>query len=145
MIMGKIFFHYNETKPLLRQTRVIRQNLEKIFDLECKNLKRVDIIFCTDDFLLKINKNFLNHDNFTDVITFPLHTSKEAITGEIYISVPRTAENSILHKSSPREELLRVLYHGCLHLCGFTDKSRSAKQKMTQREDYYLNLFKHSC
>ncbi len=143
--MGKVFFHYNGINPRLKQIGIIKASLEEIFSMENKLLNRLDIIFCTDDYLLKINQEFLNHHDFTDIITFPLSISDSGISGELYISVNRVAENAKIHNTSEKKEMLRVLFHGCLHLCGYLDKSATDKKQMTEKEDYYLSQYAYLC
>ena len=99
------------------------------------------IFFCTDQYLLDINKRFLKHDYFTDIITFNLADPNGKIEGEIYISVDRVRENSKKMQVSLREELHRVIFHGALHLCGYGDKGDKEKKKMTTAEDRYLRLY----
>lgn len=95
-------------------------------------------IFCTDDYLLDINRKFLDHDTYTDIITFDLTGEGELLTAEIYISTERIAENALKFGNSYPEELHRVIFHGALHLCGFKDKSATDKKKMREMEDKCL-------
>lgn len=99
----------------------------------------INIIFCSDAYLLNINRSFLNHDYETDIITFPT-TETEEISGELYISLDRVQDNAALLKLDFLQELHRVIIHGILHLCGYDDKKPSLKQKMSAREDFYLSL-----
>ncbi|MFM9910999.1 MAG: rRNA maturation RNase YbeY, partial [Chitinophagaceae bacterium] len=89
---------------------------------------------------LSINQQFLNHDFYTDIITFNLSESVN-LKGEIYISLERVLENSFQYKTSRKEELHRVIFHGALHLCGYNDKSKADKLLMRRKEDAYLNLY----
>jgi len=100
----------------------------------------VSIVFCSDDFLLELNKQYLNHDYFTDIITFDYSEGK-VVNGDLMISLDRLNENALLNNVSCLHELHRVVFHGCLHLCGYKDKKVSDKKLMTQKEDFYLNLF----
>ena len=100
----------------------------------------IHYIFLSDSGLLKINKQFLNHHDFTDIITFPLSESKKIIRGEIYISLDRVKENASLIKVDLYREIARVLVHGVLHLLGYNDHSEEEKYEMRSKEDYYLNL-----
>lgn len=95
-------------------------------------------IFCTDEYLLDINRKFLDHDTYTDIITFNLTGEGELLTGEIYISTERVAENAEKFGTLYQEELHRVIFHGALHLCGFKDKSATDKKKMREMEDKCL-------
>lgn len=104
-------------------------------------IDRIKIIFCSDDFLIRINREFLNHNYFTDIITFPESKGKY-VKGEIYISVERVRENSQIYKTDFDEELNRVLIHGILHLVNYSDITKSEKFKMTSKENYYLKKYK---
>ncbi len=99
----------------------------------------IQIILVSDEYLLRINKEFLNHDWYTDIITFN-YNSGPVISGDIFISVERTLSNAKHLNISAQKELLRVIIHGVLHLCGYDDKTPSDKKLMTSKEDYYLSL-----
>ncbi len=90
----------------------------------------INYIFCNDEYLLEINKQYLNHDYYTDIITFDQSDIENTVEGEIYISIDRVKENSITNKQSFEEELLRVMIHGIFHLIGFGDKTDNESQKM---------------
>jgi rRNA maturation RNase YbeY len=107
---------------------------------EQKQLGELNYIFCSDEYLLKINKEYLNHDTLTDIITFD--NSEEALTieGDIFISIERVQENAQELKVSFEEELARVMIHGVLHLVGYKDKTLEDSQKMRAKEDHYLSL-----
>jgi probable rRNA maturation factor len=94
-------------------------------------------IFCSDAYLLSINQQYLQHDYFTDIITFS-HQEAGKISGDLYISVERVLENSSLYNGSYIDELHRVMVHGVLHLCGYGDKSPAEEKKMRETEDFYL-------
>ena len=102
-------------------------------------LSFVNVVFCSDDYLLKMNQDFLNHDYLTDVITFDY--SEESVSSDVFISVDRVIENAKLFGVDFSHELMRVMVHGVLHLCGFKDKSVEEEQLMRSMEDHYLNLF----
>jgi rRNA maturation RNase YbeY len=94
----------------------------------------------TDDELLRLNKDYLNHDTYTDIITFDL-SGVEGIEGEIYISLERVLENAMVFGVSAKEELLRVMFHGVLHLMGYKDKSTKDQVAMREAETYCINLY----
>lgn len=144
MIMNKVFFNSADRKHNLKSSYSIKIFLQSIFIKEKKKLKRLDYIFCSDNYLQNINKEFLNHNTLTDIITFPFSPTPELIKGEIYISVERVKENANLFKTSYQNEILRVLIHGALHLCGYNDKNDSQKTAMRKKEDFYLNQCKIS-
>jgi len=113
--------------------------IEQVFLYEKKLLGRLNYIFCSDETLLNINRQYLKHDYYTDIITFNLSENKEKkITGEIYISLDRVRDNAGKMKLPLNHELARVIFHGALHLCGYKDKTKKEKQEMTKREDFYL-------
>lgn len=118
---------------------MIKEVVAGIFRDEGRALKRLNYIFCSDGYLLEINKTFLNHDYFTDVISFDL-SEGGATVGEVYISVDRVKENASLHSAAFTHELLRVILHAALHLCGYKDKKKSEITIMRQKEDYYLQI-----
>lgn len=99
----------------------------------------ISYVFCDDDYLLGINREFLKHDTYTDIITFDYSLGSE-IHAEIYISTERVQENAALLKVDFSEELHRVLVHGILHLCGYKDKSPNEEVAMRKLEDHYLKL-----
>lgn len=101
----------------------------------------MNYIFCSDNDLLKINKAYLNHNYFTDIITFNLSDNKEIIQGEAYISIDRVMANAKRMKISFKNELLRVIFHGSLHLCGYNDKTNIEAGTMREKEDYYLSIY----
>jgi rRNA maturation RNase YbeY len=108
---------------------------------EKKVLKNINYIFCSDEFLLEFNKKYLNHSTFTDILTFPDDSVSGRISGDIYISIDRIRENSEKYAQPFEKELHRVMVHGVLHLLGYMDKTKSQKETMTLKEDYYLNKF----
>ena len=100
----------------------------------------INYVFCTDKVLLEINRKYLKHDLFTDIITFDLSESR-SVRAEIYISIDQVRENARMLGVSFKSELHRVIFHGILHLCGFMDKSKSEREKMREKEDYYLKRY----
>lgn len=126
----------------LSNKRKLNRFLNSIFKTEGKTLESLSYIFCSDKYLLNINRKFLNHDFYTDIITFDLSDNHLAVNGEIYISVDRVKENARVFKTSFNSEFLRVLFHGALHLCGYNDKTQSQRQKMRKKEIEYLQLYR---
>ena len=106
---------------------------------EEKKVGNINYIFCDDEYLLKVNQDFLNHDYYTDIITFD-YVKGKTISGDIFISLPRISENASTLSSSFEKELLRVLVHGVLHLCGYKDKSDEEQKTMRAKEDFYISL-----
>ncbi len=109
--------------------------------IEAENFSagEISFVFTTDEKLIEINRQFLDHDTFTDVITFD-YSEGNNISGEIYISIERIRENAVDFSQGEIDELYRVMIHGILHLCGYNDKGSDQKTQMTRKEDYYLSL-----
>ncbi|MFM6944392.1 MAG: rRNA maturation RNase YbeY [Bacteroidota bacterium] len=101
----------------------------------------INYIFCSDEYLLTINQEYLQHDTYTDIITFDLSNNETEIVSDIYISIDRVKENAQKFNSSMEQELHRVLFHGILHLCGLKDKSKQDAALMRAKEEYYLNTY----
>ena len=102
--------------------------------------KQLTFILCSDDYLLEINRSYLQHDYYTDIITFPLHTPGQPIQSDLFISLERVKENAEEHAAGDvRMELFRVMIHGYLHLCGYHDKTAEEKVVMRQMENELLH------
>ena len=136
--MGTISFTNQEVSLQLRNKLLLKSFLMTIFTKEGKKFKSLSYIFCTDQFLLKLNQQYLNHDTFTDILTFTLSNSPLPIVAEIYISVDRVKENARDLKIDFLTELKRVMIHGILHLCGYEDYTKADKKIMREKEDHYL-------
>ncbi len=134
-----ISFHCDDSFFQWEDESILINWLLNICQKENVKLQELSFVFCTDDKLLQINKEYLNHDYFTDVITFDL-SEDETIEGEIYISLDRVAEHARQYALRFEEEMCRVMAHGLLHLIGYDDKSEELKAEMTQREDISLSL-----
>jgi probable rRNA maturation factor len=134
-------FFFLDTKVSLSNRNHLKQFLNSLFKNEGTCLDSLTYIFCTDEYLLQINKQYLQHDYYTDIITFNLSTKKDCISGEIYISIDRVKENAIFLGEPLSKELHRVIFHGALHLCGYNDKSKTDKISMTAKENKYLDLY----
>ena len=137
--MGKVFFHYADKKVRIYNTTAIKQFIKKIFQKESIEFTRIDFIFCSDNYLLPINRKFLNHDYYTDIISFTL--GHKPLIGEIYISIESVKANSKKYDVLFKKELLRVIFHGVLHLCGYPDKTRKEIEVMRFMENKYLKLY----
>ncbi|OZV70842.1 rRNA maturation RNase YbeY [Winogradskyella aurantia] len=109
---------------------------QAILDESCK-LGEINFIFCSDAYLLELNVEYLNHDTYTDIISFDYSVGKE-LHGDIYISLERVKENAKVFGVTLENELGRVMIHGVLHLCGYKDKSGSEKKLMRSKENFYL-------
>jgi rRNA maturation RNase YbeY len=120
---------------------MLKKCIENLLNREKRTLKSLVYIFCSDEYLLGINKEFLKHDFFTDVITFNLSSCQMEIEAEVYISIDRVRDNAKLLKNPYKEELYRVIFHGALHLCGYNDKTEKDKLVMRLKEQEYLLLY----
>ncbi|MFT5337498.1 MAG: putative rRNA maturation factor [Luteibaculaceae bacterium] len=137
--MDLISFHSEDISFNLDHTQTTSGWIQLCIQKERKELGELAIIFCSDDYLHKMNVTYLNHDTLTDVITFD-YSEHPVVSGDVFISIDRITENAKTHKTSFENELKRVIIHGVLHLIGFGDKSPETKEVMTSKEDFYLNL-----
>ena len=131
-----IDFNY-ETKFLLEDEQRMAFWISEVIKAEGCKLEEVNYIFCDDDYLLKLNKEFLNHDTLTDIISFDYSVGKN-IQGDIFISIERVADNAKDFNVSFFDELSRVMVHGVLHYCGYKDKSHDDEKLMRDKENHYL-------
>jgi len=127
-------------KPKFLKSRQLKQFIKTLVESEGFVPGELAIVLCTDEYLLKVNQDFLNHDYYTDIITFD-YCDDDAINGDLLISLDRVVENSLLENTSLVDELHRVIFHGVLHLCGYKDKSKKDIGVMRFKESYYLDLF----
>lgn len=139
--MAKVSFHSADAPVPLRQRTMLKGFIERIFRREHRPLASVSYVFCSDNYLLQINKDFLSHDFYTDIVTFDLSVKGEPAEAEVYISVDRVRDNAGNLGLSFQQELLRVIFHGALHLCGYRDKTKSEITIMRTKEDQYLRLY----
>lgn len=138
--MPNISFFSDGLNFTLKDKRKIKTWLLELVSQEGKLIEEVNVIITTDEKLKAINEEFLKHFYYTDIITFQY--DKNIVCGEIYISLERVKENASNLKSNWNEELHRVMAHGFLHMCGYSDKTDKEKLEMRSREDFYLNLRK---
>ena len=136
-----INFFFQETTVYLTERHKLKSFIKKLFKREKKNLSALNYIFCTDKYLLDINRRFLKHDYYTDIITFNLSDHPQTIEGEVYISNDRVRDNAKKIHTSIKDELHRVIFHGALHLCGYNDKTTNGKKAMTSAENKYLKMY----
>ncbi len=136
-----ISFNFIETITLNNRS-LLKGFIKDIFKKEKKKATSLSFVFCSDDYLLQINKTYLQHNYYTDIITFDLsNPSHNEIEGEIYISVETIRSNSQRFNTSIKSELHRVIFHGILHLCGYKDKNTAQQKIMTNKEDLYLTKY----
>lgn len=138
--MNKVSFNYADRKLNLANKTKLKAFIPSIFKKEGKKLEAINYVFCSDEYLLQINKDFLQHDYYTDIITFDLSES-DATTSEVYISTDRIKDNSLQLGTSFEQEALRVIFHGALHLCGYKDKSKKDIEIMRSMEEKYIKLY----
>lgn len=139
-----IYFNY-ENDFVLENEEVVSSWLEAVIASEDKKLGEINYIFCDDEYLHKINLEYLSHDTLTDIISFDYSLGNE-LHGDIFVSIERVIENAADFKTEFSEELKRVLVHGVLHYCGYKDKSEDEEKLMRSKEDEKLKMFhvKHS-
>ena len=130
-----IHFFYENTEEKIQEN--LKFWIKKIIISEEKKIGEINYIFCDDEYLLKINQDFLDHDYYTDIITFDQVRGK-TISGEIFVSLQRIKDNASLISKNYEEEKKRVIAHGVLHLCGYKDKSEEQQKIMRAKEDFYL-------
>ena len=134
-----INYHY-ETEFDLENFKEYTSWINTIVVSENVRLGDLSYIFCSDEYLIKLNQKYLGHDTYTDIVTFN-YSEEDVISGEIYISVDRVKENAVKFKEDFNRELLRVMAHGVLHLLGYNDKSKKEKEVMRTKEDEKINMF----
>lgn len=132
------YFNEDVSFPKLMK-RITNNWIKDVIVLEGKKLGDLSFIFCSDSYLLTVNKKYLNHDYYTDIITFD-YVENNIVCGDIFISTDRVLENATDFKTTFTIELNRILIHGVLHLLGYKDKTKKDKSIMTEKEDFYLNL-----
>ncbi len=137
--MSKISFTNNSIKSFPFAKALVKSFIPLIFLEEKIDFVEVAYVFCTDKYVLGLNKEFLNHDTYTDILTFTMSGEDQPVSSEIYISVDRVKENAESLSVSFLDELYRVMIHGILHLCDYSDHTDILKQEMTLKEDYYLH------
>lgn len=134
-----VYLHSEVPTYSFIKKKIIKDWLKKVIHLENKFLGEINVIVVTDGELLEINKKFLNHDYFTDVITFN-YNENDNVSGDIYISIDRINENAEKLKDNPDTEFNRVIIHGLLHLLGYNDKTSDQKKLIRSKEDTYLKI-----
>jgi probable rRNA maturation factor len=137
-----ISFNKADKSITLGNRVALKAFLEKQMKKEGITIECLQYVFCSDNYLLDINKQFLNHDYYTDIISFDLSENKGQLIGDIYISVDRVKDNAKTIKTSQTNELLRVIFHGALHFCGYKDKKPADAKLMRAMEDKWLRAYK---
>jgi rRNA maturation RNase YbeY len=133
-------FFSEEVDFKLTDEQLIRNWVLNAIEEEGFQAAVINVIFCNDEYLLDLNQRFLDRDTLTDVIAFDYDEGEAEISGDIFISIDRTRENALKFDASPDRETFRVIIHGVLHLCGYSDVKQEEKLTMSKKEDYYLSL-----
>lgn len=139
--MSNVQFRSADRSLQLPGRSALKAFIAGIFKKERKALASITYVFCSDALLLQMNRDFLQHDYYTDIITFDLSEKGEPVEAEVYISLDRVKDNARNLQQTYRQETLRVIFHGALHLCGYKDKKKSEIELMRKMEDHYLRLF----
>lgn len=140
MAMNSISFHNQGVNTKTPSKRFLKAWIKEFVSNHKKKVGELAFVFCDDEKILEVNRNFLQHDYYTDIITFD-YCEGDIVSGDIFISVERVTENAIIHSSEYNTELLRVIAHGVLHLIGFQDKNKNDKDEMSKNEDLCISLF----
>ncbi len=135
--MKKIEVFYEDVSNVALDQEELEKHAEFLINNEKKELGDVSIIFCSDEYLLRINEEYLNHNYYTDIITFD-YCENTVISGDLFISLERITENAGKFRTTFNKELYRVIFHGLLHLVGFKDKTDAEQEKMREKEEFYL-------
>jgi rRNA maturation RNase YbeY len=137
-----INFHKEDTKYQVKGILLTKQVLSQLVENEGFVLIELNLILCSDSYILDVNRAYLQHDYFTDIITFDNADKKLSIEGDLFISIDTVRSNAKLFKTTILNELRRVMVHGALHLCGYNDKTDEEKVQMRLKEDEYLAYFR---
>ena len=136
-----IFFNNADKSTSLRSRTELKTFINKQCLKEGVHIETLQYVFCSDTFLLDINKRFLNHNFYTDIISFDLSEQKGRLIGDVYISIDRVKENTKTEGNLYTHELLRVIFHGALHFCGYKDKKPADQKTMRSMEDKWLKAY----
>lgn len=134
-----IRYYLRDMKFLFNEKRLTSRWLKMVAGSEIRSIGDISIIFCSDNYILDINLQYLQHDYFTDIITFDYCEGK-VLSGDLFISIDSVRENSIYYGTDFKDELNRVIVHGLLHLVGYDDHTDEEKKTMREKEDYYLEM-----
>jgi probable rRNA maturation factor len=140
--MDSIHYFFEDIEFKLDNSNKISSWRSDVISKEKYNLTSINYIFCSDEHLLKVNREYLSHDYYTDIITFNNSEADNQIEGDLFISIDRVAENAKVNNESFDKELNRVMIHGVLHLLGYNDKTKEEQIMMREKENAYLSLRK---
>jgi len=134
-----IYYNNIDSKYIIKEKRKLNNWIKSCITEEGKIIDNISFNLCSDEYILQLNNEALQHDYYTDIITFELNEKDEPIEGDIYISIDRVKDNARTLHIPFINELHRVLIHGVLHLCGYKDNSKKEELLMREKENYYLN------
>lgn len=140
-IISSVYFFFEDVKEIRISKRLIRKWIQQLLKVEGATFSVINIIFCSDKYLLKINKEYLKKNEYTDIICFE-YSDNEVLGTDMFISLERIRENSKKYAVDFNNELYRVIAHGILHICGYSDKTDSEQKIMRSKEDTYINMIK---
>lgn len=138
--MWKVNFFFEDIKRFTLNRKLISFYLKELVTSESFKFQNLSLIFCSDEYLFKMNKEYLNHEYYTDIITFN-NSEGNIISGDLFISIDRVKENATTFGESFECELYRVIFHGVLHLIGFDDSDEELSKEIREKEDFYLRKF----
>lgn len=134
-------FHFLNPISVVQNRTRLKAFIRQLFKNEKVLLESLTYVFCSDAYLHRLNKEYLNHDNYTDIITFPLSKQNSPVVSDIYISAERVKENAAILNTTFKKEIHRIIFHGALHLCGYLDKTKADKNLMRKKENTYLEEY----
>jgi probable rRNA maturation factor len=135
--VSDINIYFEETDVFDFQWNNLKSHIRELIEEEQKICGEISIILCSDEYLLKMNREYLNHDYYTDIVTFN-YVEKNIISGDLFISIERVRENAAIYSAGFDEELYRIVSHGILHLSGYNDITEEEKALIRKKENYYL-------
>ena len=138
---SRVKFFFSGSKPTLTERSRLKKFIVSLLKQEGKRLDSINFIFTNDKLIYKINKRYLGHDHYTDIVTFDLGAANQPVLAEVYISCDRVRENARTNDTSFKEELHRVVFHGVLHLAGYKDKTEKQSKEIRKKENHYLRQY----
>jgi len=138
MSIKNIEIYFEDVNPINIYEKTLLLHLNSLIKNELKKTGEISVIFCSDEYLLKMNKEYLDHDYYTDIITFD-YVEGKVISGDLFISLDRIRDNAEQFETSLIKEVYRVVFHGVLHLTGYKDKTEEEQKTMREKENFYLD------
>ena len=134
-----ILYYYEDIDFVFRNKTLNNRWLKLVAESEIRRIGDISIIFCSDNYILDVNQKYLQHDYFTDIITFD-YCEGDRLSGDLFISIDSVRENALEYRTDFSDELNRVMVHGILHLIGYDDHTEEDIAMMRKKENYYLSL-----